>query len=90
MEATAEYVVCAQFVNLTREYLLDAGFTPDLYEIVDFCGERGYIEVHFVAPQAVDYLLIDLKKTKYKWGMEIKKYKIAPHQYCAIVAPRET
>ena len=76
-------------LDITERYLLDAGFTPDLYTIEDFSANRGYIEIYFESGKAIDYLIKDLEKTNYKYFIEIKKYRLAPKKYTAIITSPE-
>lgn len=87
METKTEYQVDLLIIDV-KNYLLDAGFTSDLYNIQDFDNERGYIEVFFETSKAIDYIIKDIKKTKWKSMLDIKKYKICKENYSAIITNR--
>ena len=54
------------------EYLEDAGFSFDMYEIKEDY-ERECMELIFDSPDAVGYIVKDVKKTKWKNELKIIK-----------------
>lgn len=84
METKTEYQIDLLVIDV-KNYLLDAGFTSDLYNIQDFDNERGYIEIFFKASKSIDYIIKDIKKTKWNFILDIKKYKISKENYSAII-----
>ena len=71
----SEHIDITALVRDVRDYLYDAGFDNSLYIIDDFDGNREYIEVFFIAVDAIDYLLKDLGKSDYSSTLELKKYR---------------
>jgi len=72
-------------VGDVRDYLYDAGFDDTLYTIDDFNGLREYVEVFFIAYDAVDYILKDLGKSEYSDILELKKYRYRGGIYSAVI-----
>lgn len=70
-----DYVDISALVSDVRDYLYDAGFDRSLYVIDDFDSNRLYIEVYFIAIDAIDYILRDIGKSDYSGVLEIKKYR---------------
>jgi len=66
-------------------YLIDAGFTKELYILEDFDNKREYVEVFFSWGQAVDYVYVDIKKSDFSELLEIKKYRYKNGIYSAII-----
>lgn len=54
-------------------YLRDAGFQQDMYEIESY-KDRQYVKV-FMSEKAIEYILKDVRKTRWKNKLEITKYK---------------
>jgi len=75
-----------ELVEDVQTYLYDAGFDKDLYTIDDFDNTRGYVEVFFIAYDAVDYVLKDVRKSEYSYLLEIKKYRYRGGICSAIIA----
>ena len=71
----SDYIDISALIIDVRDYLYDAGFNSSLYIIDDFDSNRQYIEVYFIAIDAIDYLLRDLGKSDYAGLLEIKKYR---------------
>ena len=75
-------------VNLTKNYLIDAGFTEDLFNIVSY-KDTGFIEVYFDNNDAVDYLMDDIIKTSYFNLICIKKFLNEDKTITAIVTLKD-
>jgi len=54
------------------EYLKDAGFTFDMFDFKEDY-DRECIEMIFETPEAVGYIIKDIKKTKWKDELKIIK-----------------
>jgi len=80
--------ISLQLMSDIYDYLYDAGFPKDHYLIEDFNYERGYIEVYFINFVAIDFIMLDIKKTPFDNFLEIKKYKYEDKFYSAIFAYR--
>ena len=55
------------------DYLTDAGFSASMYDLVEN-EEKGCLEVFFRVDEAIDYVVEDLVKTKWKQLLTVKKY----------------
>jgi len=69
--------------NTIRNYLKDAGFSEDEYLLDDKILE--YVEVFFLYPEAIDYIVEDVLKSDYKGEIEIKKYRYGNGNVTAII-----
>lgn len=56
-----------------KHYLRDAGFKENLYNIETY-ENREYVRV-YMSEQAIDYIISDIQKSKWKNVLEITKYK---------------
>ena len=72
---------------IIKQYLRDAGFAPDDYELYD--STYNYIEIIFNNSDAVNYIIIDIEKTKYSEKFEILDYKYNTGKITAIITCRE-
>jgi hypothetical protein len=74
--------------HLKREihaYLKDAGFQEYMYEIKTY-KDRQYVEV-FMSEKGIDFILNDVRKTRWKYRLEITKYKL-DENFSAVFAHR--
>lgn len=76
-------------INLVKDvtlYLLDAGFSKTSYILNNFDGVREYIEVFFCSDDAIDFIIEDVKKTKFFEIFEIQSYLYKNDMKSAIFA----
>lgn len=67
------------------QYLYDAGFNNELYELEDFNNNRDYVEVFFIWEKAVDFIKQDIINSEYSQILEIKKYRHEDGKFSAII-----
>lgn len=71
----AEIYIKLNTCDLKKEvinYLKDAGFSNHMFNVKDF-KDRDYLHV-FMSSKAIDFILKDIKKSKWNYTLEIKKY----------------
>ena len=73
--------------NTIITYLKDAGFKKDAFVLDD--EDNNFVEVFFTAYEAVEFIMSDIKKTKYDNILDIKKYKYKNGNISAIITFKE-
>jgi len=58
--------------EIVKKYLKDAGFDIKAYKMDS--KDENYVEIFFESYLAIDFIIEDIKKTKYDNILEIKKY----------------
>jgi len=71
--------------NIVLKYLMNAGFRDISYKIEK---NEDFVEIIFIDPLAIDYIIDDIKKTEYFKILKIKKFKYQNGDLTAIVTTR--
>lgn len=79
METTVNIDI--RLTNLVDDYMLDAGFTKDMYQFFDLDFQRDYIELHLKDNNAIDFLIEDIKKTRFNLVFLFEKCKIKKNKF---------
>jgi hypothetical protein len=77
IEPTVDNLKCE-----VRKYLIDAGFQEYMFNIHSF-ENREYLKV-YMNEKSIDFIVNDIQKTKWRYILEIKKYKEKDKTYSSV------